>query len=55
MKLLKHVVDAIEQDVLASPIVGTDETILAVRDKTAAKNIREGRLWLYRVRVATAS
>jgi transposase len=48
VKLLKHVVDAIEQDVLASPVVGTDETILAVRDKTAAKNIREGRLWLYR-------
>ena len=50
VNLLKHVVAAIEQDVLASPIVGTDETILAVRDKTAPnkKNIRTGRLWLYR-------
>ena len=50
VKLLKHVVAAIEKDVLESPIVGTDETVLAVRDKTAPnkKNIRTGRLWLYR-------
>jgi transposase len=51
VKLLRHVVVAIEKDVLANPVVGTDETILAVRGngKTAPKkNIREGRLWLYR-------
>jgi len=47
--LLRHVVDAIEEDVLSSPVVGTDDTALAVRDRSLPKpKIRTGRLWLYR-------
>jgi transposase len=47
--LLRHVVDAIEKDVLASDVVGMDETLLAERDRSLPeKKIRKGRLWLYR-------
>lgn len=48
-QLLRHVVDAIEKDMLAGPVVGMDETILATRDQSLPKKkIRDGRLWLYR-------
>lgn len=49
--LLRHVAGAIEKDVLASPVVGMDETLLAARDPEQPKpkkKIRKGRLWLYR-------
>lgn len=47
-KRLKYVVEEIEKDVLANPVVGLDETGIGVRDKSAPGNIRRGRLWLYR-------
>jgi transposase len=47
--LLRHVVGAIEKDVLASDVLGMDETLLAERDRELPnKKIRKGRLWLYR-------
>jgi transposase len=48
-QLLKRVVEAIEDDVLANDHIGLDDTDLATRDPAHPKNInRRARLWLYR-------